>query len=330
MYLSKLQKKVLVLMSDGKFHSGNEIAEKLGTSRAVVWNQVKGLSRLGIDMNAVTGRGYRIQRAVELLDSEKIRGGLSSHALQYLSDLEIHDEIDSTNSYLMDQVGGFSNATVCLAESQSAGKGRTGRKWISPFAANIYMSVLWHFQCGVAAIAGLSLAMGVAVIRALQPYSITGLGLKWPNDVLRRDQKLAGILVEVSGDTHGPCKAVIGFGLNWRMPAHVGSSIDQKWTDMESIMGSARPQRNVLVPQLLNSVLPIIANYDKNGLAPYLDEWRKSDCMTNKEVCLYLGGHQINGRVEGIDNEGMIVMQTDSQGLRRFASGEVSFRHVVS
>ena len=317
-------------MGDGKFHSGNEIAEKFGTSRAVIWNQVKGLRRLGIDLNAVTGRGYRMQHSVELLDSEKIKGGLSLEAQKYLYELEIHDEIDSTNSYLMDHLSGFSSGAVCLAEFQSAGKGRTGRKWVSPFAANIYLSVLWYFQNGVAAIAGLSLAMGVAVMRALQPYCIEGLGLKWPNDILHSDQKLAGILVEVSGDTHGPCKAVIGIGLNWHMPVREGLSIDQKWTDMESIMGSARPPRNLLVSQLLNSIFPIIAKYDKNGLAPYLDEWRKSDCMIDKEVCLNLGEHQIYGCVEGIDDEGMIVVQTETQGRQRFASGEISFRHEIS
>ncbi len=329
MDLSNLQKKILELMSDGKFHSGNEIAKKLRTNRSNVWGQIKGLSSIGLDVSAVRGQGYRFQSSLELLDQETIKSGLSNNGRENLSDLEIYQEIGSTNSYLMENAANLDNGAVCLAEFQSAGRGRSGRAWISPFAANINFSVLWHYQKGASSIGGLSLAMGVAILRALRVYCITGLGLKWPNDVLYHDQKLAGILIEVSGDSHGPCNVVTGVGLNWHMPDHICHSIDQKWTDMKKVLGSGYPKRNHLVSRLLNEILPILASYDKTSLTPYLEEWRGSDCMINKNASLYWGDRRIYGRVQGIDNDGMIILQTENGKIQRYASGEVSFKYEI-
>lgn len=329
MSLSNLQKKMLELMSDGKFHSGNEIAKKLGTNRSMVWGQMKGLSRMGVDVSAVRGHGYRIQSSFELLDQETIESGLSDWGRENLSKLEIYPEITSTNNHLMENAANFDSGTVCLAEFQSAGRGRSGRKWISPFAANIYFSVLWHYQKGASSIGGLSLAIGVAILRALRVYCTTGLGLKWPNDILYHDQKLAGILIEVSGDSHGPCDVVTGIGLNWQMPNHLCHSIDQKWTDLKKVLGAACPKRNHLVSRLLNEILPVLASYDKTGLTPYLEEWRGSDCMANRKASLYWGDHRIIGRIQGIDNQGMIIVETEDGKKKHCASGEISFKHEI-
>ena len=115
---------------------------------------------------------------------------------------------------------------VCFAEHQSAGKGRRGRQWVSPFGSNIYMSILWRFQQdGIACTAGLSLAVGVAVIRALKTYGFNEVGLKWPNDIYCQGKKLGGILIEVSGEADGPCAVIIGLGLNLFLPEIQGQTI---------------------------------------------------------------------------------------------------------
>ena len=324
MDLSDLQKQLLALLSDGNFHSGSELAEILGTTRTAIWKQIKGFKRLGIDVAAVSGKGYRLAYAMDLLDEIQIIGNLAPAVQALLSRLHVYDEIDSTSNSLINDAAAASG-TVCLAECQTAGRGRTGKDWVSPFGTNIYLSVLWRFESGVAGISGLSLAIGVAVMRALNPYRLAGIGLKWPNDILCNDRKLGGILVEVRGDILGPCTVAVGLGLNCQMPPKSGNLISQSWVDLEQILGSARPNRNVLVAQLLNEIFPIISNFDEMGIEPYLSEWRNWDCMVGRQVSLTLGNQQIPGRVEGIDDQGMIILQTDTQGRQSFASGEVSF-----
>lgn len=323
MDLSSQQKQLLVMLSDGNFHSGSELAQIMGTTRAVIWKQIKGFERLGLDVAAVSGKGYRLQSAMDLLDEISIVRNLVPAVKVLLSRLDLVDVIDSTNNCLINNATAASG-TVCLAEFQTAGRGRVGRDWISPFGANIYLSVLWRFESGVAGISGLSLAMGVAVMRTLNRYRLAGLGLKWPNDIVCNDRKLGGILVELHGDILGPCTVVVGLGLNCQMPTASGSLISQSWVDLEQILGPARPDRNVLIAQLLNDIFPIISNFDELGIEAYLSEWSNWDCMVGRAVSFTLGNQQIRGQVEGIDDQGMIVLQTDTQGRQSFASGEIS------
>jgi len=324
MDLSGLQKELLELLSDGAFHSGSELAAILNSTRTAIWKQIKGFKHLGIDVAAVSGKGYRLPYAMDLLNEISITSNLQPAVKALLTRFHVYDEIDSTSNYLINDAAATSG-TVCLAECQSAGRGRTGKNWVSPFGTNIYLSILWRFESGVASISGLSLAMGVAVVRALKRYRLVGLGLKWPNDILCNHRKLGGILIEVRGDILGPCMVIVGLGLNCQMPSKSGNLISQSWVDLEQILGSARPNRNVLVAQLLNEIFPIISNFDEIGLEPYLSEWRSKDCMVGRQASLTLGNQQIRGRIEGIDDLGMIILQTDSQGRQSFASGEVSF-----
>jgi BirA family biotin operon repressor/biotin-[acetyl-CoA-carboxylase] ligase len=216
---------------------------------------------------------------------------------------------------------------VCLAEYQTAGRGRRGRDWVSPFGSNIYLSILWNFQNGAASINGLSLAIGVAVIRALNDLGIDNIGLKWPNDIYWQGKKLAGILIEISGESSGPCHAVIGLGLNFYIPKEQGKSIAQDWVDLNHIISdnSARI-RNKLAAVLLNHLMPTIADFEHQTLNAYLDEWRKYDCMQDKEVDIYMGQKVFSGTIKGINNEGLLLLSDHRGELKTFASGEVSFR----
>lgn len=326
MNISDKQKKILTLLADGEFHSGTELADALGISRSAVWKQLNGLTELGLSHSAVSGKGYRLDKSLELLVASKINEAVSAQASALISSLEIHDQIDSTNRYLVERSQNNAlSGSVCLAEYQTAGKGRRGRQWVSPYGCNIYLSILWRFQQGPAAISGLSLAIGVAVIRALKQHQIDDIGLKWPNDIYSQGKKLGGILVEVSGETDGPCAAVIGLGLNLFVPEAEAENITQAWTDLTKITGQTRLFRNKLAGTLLNHLLPIIAEYESVGIAAHLDEWRSYDCLTGKSATLFIGQQQFEGIVRGIDDNGMLLIERPDGSVQTFASGEVSF-----
>ncbi|MDX8129211.1 bifunctional biotin--[acetyl-CoA-carboxylase] ligase/biotin operon repressor BirA [Methylomonas sp. OY6] len=328
--ISPKLKQLLHVLADGQFHSGTELAGLLGVSRSAVWKHLSALSEFGIELLAVSGKGYRLQSPLQLLDEQQIYQHLEGHARSLLGELEIHDEIHSTNTYLLDRARlGAGIGSVCLAERQTAGKGRRGRYWVSPFGHNIYLSILWRFQGGPAAISGLSLAVGVAVIRALRGFGIVDVGLKWPNDIYWRQRKLAGILIEVSGESSGPCHAVIGLGLNVYLPAHEGQAIEQDWVDLHGILAeSVHGQRNRLVGELLNQLLPVLAEYETRALAHYLDEWRGYDCMQGKQIDIFMHEQSFSGVVAGIDDQGLLLLELADGQIRAFASGEVSFRRI--
>jgi BirA family biotin operon repressor/biotin-[acetyl-CoA-carboxylase] ligase len=324
--LNTNQKKLLTLLSDGTFHSGEELADILKISRSSVWKHLHLLEELSIKVISVSGKGYRLDRTLELFDHKKITANLSPTSKGLLTKLEIFDQIASTNTYLLNQNANIhASGMVCLAEQQTAGKGRRGRTWISPFGSNIYLSILWLFQSGPMEIAGLSLAIGVAVVRALRQLYAIEFSLKWPNDIYFESKKLGGILVEVSGEAGGPCKAVIGLGLNLNMPSKDGDLIDQAWIDLAQITGKDILEKNQLTALLLNNIFTLIQEFENHGLAVILDEWRRYDCLVNKQVTLFVGTKQINGIVKGINDNGLIVISAPDGSTQAYASGEISF-----
>jgi len=324
--ISDKQKQLLSLLSDGAFHSGTQLATTLGISRSAVWKQLNGLGQWGIHHAAVSGKGYRLDKPLELLAVAAINAALNPQTGDLISALDIHHQIDSTNRYLVEAAQhNAPSGSVCFAEYQTAGKGRRGRQWVSPYGSNIYLSILWRFQQGPASISGLSLAIGVAVIRALRQHQINGIGLKWPNDIYHQGKKLGGILVEVSGESDGPCSAVIGLGLNLFMPETDAENITQAWTDLSKITGHKQLSRNALAGILLNHLLSVIAEYERGGIQAYLDEWRGYDCLNGNAATLFIGQQQFEGIVRGIDDNGMLLLERTDGNVQTFASGEVSF-----
>ncbi|MDD5412732.1 MAG: bifunctional biotin--[acetyl-CoA-carboxylase] ligase/biotin operon repressor BirA [Methylobacter sp.] len=326
MVISDKQKKILALLADGEFHSGTELSDALGESRSAVWKQMNGLAELGLQHSAVSGRGYRLDKPLELLAQLEIYEAVNDQARALISSFEIHDQIDSTNNYLVERShNNAPSGSICFSEYQTAGKGRRGRQWVSPYGSNIYLSILWHFQQGPAAISGLSLAIGVAVIRALKQHHVNDIGLKWPNDIYSQGKKLGGILVEVSGETDGPCSAIIGLGLNLYLPETEAETITQAWTDLSKITGENKLSRNKLAGTLLNHLLPVIAEYEGVGIKAYLDEWRDYDCLKGEAATLFIAQQQFEGIVQGIDDNGMLLIKRVDGNVQTFASGEVSF-----
>lgn len=328
MWISDINKQLLGLLADGRFHSGTDLAESLTISRSAVWKHLQALSEeLAIELVAVSGKGYKLSRPLQLLSDQTIADLLDQSAAECLRRLEIHDSLPSTNAYLLEAARrGEEGGLVCLAEYQSAGKGRRGRSWISPFGDNIYVSILWRHQAGPGAIAGLSLAVGVAVVRALRQFGVEGVGLKWPNDIYWQGRKLGGILIEVSGESGGPCHSVVGLGLNLYLSNQQAQAIEQAWVDLHHIVGERlNGRRNLLVARLLNQMLPVIAEFEALTLSHYLPEWRNMDCMQGLETDVFIGEQRFHGIVNGVDDQGLLLLKDDDGRIRPFASGEISF-----
>lgn len=319
---------LLVQLADGEFHSGQALAERFAISRTAIWKQLATLAVPGLEIERVRGRGYRIPGGLDLLNEAAIRGAIGSNAGGLLGNLAIHHAIDSTNAELRRRgagaAGGGVQGEVCLAESQSAGRGRRGRAWVSPFASSIYMSVSWRFQGGAEVLEGLSLAVGVVVCEALAALGAKDLSLKWPNDVYLEGRKLAGILLEMSGDFSGPCDAVIGIGINVTIPESQAKHIEQAWSDLRSIQGETF-SRSLLVGQVLDRLLPALANYEKDGFGVWRERWLALDAFADQPVVIDNNGRRMAGMAQGVDERGALLLKTAS-GVQAIHGGEVSLR----
>ena len=315
----------LALLADGQFHSGQELADVLGVSRTAVWKQIGRLQALGLEVESVRGRGYRLPGGIELLDEALIQELLEPTAKSLLRELTIFPEIDSTNAELLRRLqNGPGRGLVCTAEQQTAGRGRRGRHWVSPFASNIYLSLAWEFAGGAAALEGLSLATGVAVTRALEQCGVTGVAVKWPNDVLYEGAKLAGVLIEMIGEPSGSCQVVLGVGLNVRMPAVAASAIDQKWTDLDRVSNGGL-NRNLVLSALLNQLLPMLNEYEQAGFAQWREAWMALNAHANCDVIVTSGDRKVAGVARGIDASGALLLET-AAGVQAIHGGEVSLR----
>jgi BirA family biotin operon repressor/biotin-[acetyl-CoA-carboxylase] ligase len=320
------QQRVLSCLADGRFHSGEAIAGRLGLSRAAVWKATRGLMAAGIEVHAVRGRGYRLAAAHEPLDADAIRTEIGTGAAALLNHLEILRETDSTNRHLMSRaLEGASSGSACLAESQREGRGRRGRRWHSPPGRNIYLSLLWRYPEGPEVLAGLSLAVGVVAARVMRDAGLEDVALKWPNDLLCRGRKLGGVLLESSGESGGRCHVVVGIGLNVGMPAVGPEAIDQPWCDLASELGSRTPSRNHLAGHLLDGLLPLLESYAETGLEPFLDDWQALDTLVGCEVRLQLGPREVVGVHGGVGRDGALLLDHDGE-RRHYHGGEVSLR----
>jgi BirA family biotin operon repressor/biotin-[acetyl-CoA-carboxylase] ligase len=325
--MNALTFQTLRMLADGEFRSGEAMARVLGVSRASVWNALHSLDAAGIEVFKVRGRGYRLAEPLSLLDADAVVSLLGAAAPRF--SIEIVDRVESTNTLLVHgAAAGAADRTVIAAEWQTGGRGRRGRAWHALPGAALTFSLLWRFEQGAGMLAGLSLAVGVAVTRTLAQFGVCDAGLKWPNDVLWHGRKLAGILIEVQGDMLGPSAAVIGIGLNCRMPGALLDRIDQPAADIAGASGVA-PERNRLLALLLMELERILNVFARDGFAPFRDEWQRRHVYQDKPVRIALpDGGIVNGRAEGVAENGALLLATHT-GQLRFHSGDVSLRAVA-
>ena len=325
-YMNTLTFPILRLLVDGKFHSGEAIATELKTSRASVWNALQHAEALGIEVFSVRGRGYKLPQAITLLDEKDIFNAIGEQRAWF--NLEVHDHLESTNSYLMKKISyGQAHATCVAANFQSKGRGRRGRNWQAGLGASLTFSLLWRFQSGASALSGLSLAIGVALIRTLHSLGVNQAQLKWPNDVLIGREKLAGILIELQGDMEGPSAAVIGIGINIDLPKSVKQNIDQPVTDLASVMKEVI-NPNELLGKLLNNLVAVLKIFEQQGFGHVRDEWIKHHAYHQQPVnMLHPDGRETHGIVINVAEDGILLVRT-ALGDQRFSSGEISLRSV--
>jgi BirA family biotin operon repressor/biotin-[acetyl-CoA-carboxylase] ligase len=318
--------KLIRFLSDGRFHSGEILGRQMGISRAGVWKRLQQMTKqYGIEVDAVKGRGYRLKRPLDLLDEDEILQQLSPGERNSTAKLYLHDSLDSTNSWLMQRgATGEASGAVCLAEQQQAGRGRHGRQWVSPYGRNIYFSILWRLDMAPMQVAGLSLAAAIGVLRVLHQMNCHQAGLKWPNDILWQGKKLAGLLLEVSGESSGPSQVVIGVGLNTSL-GDEGRAIDQPWVDLQGIPDVEAVSRSGIAARLISQMIQIKETYQTEGLSAFVDEWQRHDLMLGKPVEIRSATQCHHGEHLGIDASGAIRLQTES-GPRLFHAGEVSLR----
>lgn len=317
--------KVLTLLGDGRFHSGQMLGNDLGVSRAAIWKAIQGLQKqFSLSIQSVPGRGYRLARPVELLDAKQLKEGLSPFSKALLNDIEVLPLLDSTNEYLRQAIlGGASSGRVILAEQQSAGRGRRGHRWVSPFGANLYLSLAWRFDLSAMELSGLGIAVAVTLVKSLSKFA-PGLGIKWPNDILWQDQKLAGILLEFQGEAHGPASVVIGVGINIAMPAESGQDIEQPWVDLSTIVGESMSRQQVAVT-VIDELLQTMTAYQQYGLEPFSEQWHEWDLLNGQPLNVMLDNQIITGIGRGIDPGGAILVERNGK-LSRYMAGEVRLR----
>ncbi len=320
----RLQYTLLQHLCDGKFHSGETLAKQLGVTRTAIWKSLKSIQRqFNLRIDAVQGRGYRLVNPVELLDAELIR-----HAVQprnQACEIQILLSVDSTSRYLLDLASrGDCHGLLVFAEHQTAGKGRLGRRWMSPFGGNLYFSLLWRFKSVPGSLSGLGLAVGIAITRALHHWDVPGVQLKWPNDILCQGRKLCGILIEMHGEMSGPTAVVIGVGLNVKMSAEDAVDVEQPWIDLQRA-GIVGISRNKLAAVLIDEIINVLVMFEEHGLQPFLAEWRSLDRYKDMPVTLHVAEQRITGIARGIDDNGAFLVE-EQQQLRRFYSGDVRLR----
>lgn len=315
---------ILRHLADGKFHSGEVLAQQFKVTRVTVWNAIQHAQQLGVAIFSVRGRGYKLSKALTFLDEAEIRYAIGMQRAWFK--LIILDEVDSTNTYLLRQATkGAAHITCVAAHVQTQGRGRRGRTWISNLGASLTFSLLWRFQCGAAALSGLSLAVGVALIRALRDFNIEQAQLKWPNDILINQQKLAGILIDLQGDMDGPSAAVIGVGVNIDLPEAVKGRIDQPVTDLASV--SRQPiQQSHLLGVLLKHLAVVLGEFEQVGFSGLRHEWLSYHAYQFKPVRMAMpDGRTLDGVVQDVTEDGILLVET-AIGLQRFSAGEISLR----
>lgn len=309
--------KLISILADGDFHSGEQLGEQLGMSRAAINKHIQTLRDWGVDVFTVPGKGYSLPEPVQLLNEAFIHSQITDNSVVVLP------VIDSTNQYLLDRLNELKSGDSCVAEYQQAGRGRRGRKWFSPFGANLYLSMYWRLEQGPAAAIGLSLVIGIVLAEVLQSLGADDVRVKWPNDLYLKDRKLAGILVELTGKTGDAAQIVMGAGINLVMRNVQADDINQGWINLQE--AGIAIDRNVLAVQVINELRHSLKIFEQEGLVPFLPRWEKLDNFVHRPVKLIIGDKEIYGTSRGINEQGALLLEQDGV-IKPWVGGEISLR----
>jgi len=308
-------------LADGEFHSGEALSQELGLSRATISNALAGVEKYGIELQRIRGRGYRLATSWQRLDQAEIRHFLGDAAGGF--SIEVLPQVASSNTVLLQRAAqGVPSGSVLAVELQTAGRGRRGRVWQSGLGNALTFSLLWRFEGGLSTLSGLSLAVGVVIVRALRSFDVRDVHLKWPNDVLSQQGKLAGVLIEAQGDVLGPSAVVIGIGLNYTLPMNLKREIDQPATALDELCQLA-PSRNQLLAVALSELSKMLKQFSKSGFVSFREEWERSHYHQDQTIQLRMpDGSLMSGVACGVSDSGELCLQTDA-GVVQLNSGEL-------
>lgn len=315
-------RELLRQLAAGHAVSGETLAAHLGVTRAAVWKQIAALRATGLPIEARSRAGYRMPWPMQLLHIPSIASGLGAAPS---APVHLHWELDSTQDELARLLPGAPDLTVVLAEHQTLGRGRRSHGWLSPPGLGITLSCLKHFAGGPAVLSGLSVAMGVCVVQALASAGVPGLQLKWPNDVVAASGKVAGILIEVSGEYDGPSVVRVGVGLNMRLSPAVHGHLDQPAADLATLCGGTPPERNALAARLIEHLRIGLLRFEQEGLAPFAQDFAHMDWLAGKPLTVR-GPHGMQSGIgRGVDAHGALRVEIDGR-ITSVYSDKVSVR----
>ncbi len=325
MKIKPLNKKLIQLvklLSDGNYHDGNVLGESLKITRSAVWKMIKKLEQYGITVDSIRSNGYALQESLILLEPNRIKKSLT-----YELELTVLESVDSTNNFLKNQTK-KSPIRGCFSEHQTQGRSRLNRTWHSPFGKNLYFSCGYLFQKDVSELAGLSLAVSLSIFNTLQTLGITEeMSVKWPNDVLCHNKKIAGVLIDVQAESHGVTNVIIGIGLNVNMlHSDIKQSdemINQAWTSLQEEK-KVSYDRNYVAAILVQCLLEYLNRFEQYGFQDFTEEWKQTDALAKKNVTLNYNNHLITGEVLGINPQGHLLLRQNDGTIRAFSSGDAS------
>lgn len=319
---SKVPLRLINILADAIFHSGEQLGEIMGISRTAINKHIRTIKSWGLDVFSLSGRGYCLTCPLQLLDEKKIRSYMPSDS----GNIEVLSVIDSTNQYLLDRMNELQSGDACVAEYQYSGRGRRGRQWVSPFGSNIYLSMFWRLEQGPESVMGLSLVIGTAIAEVLKQMGVEDIRVKWPNDLYLHGKKLAGILVELTGKMGDAVQLVMGVGINILMPITAQKeSINQDWTTLQE--AGITIDRNKLTAELFAALKRDMMQFEKEGLTAFIDRWRQLDNYCDCPVKLIVGKKEIKGIARGIDSQGALLLEQNGT-VKAYSGGEISLRGV--
>ncbi|QEZ94021.1 bifunctional biotin--[acetyl-CoA-carboxylase] ligase/biotin operon repressor BirA [Proteus sp. CD3] len=308
---------LIELLADGNIHSGEQLGESLGMTRAGINKHIQTLRSWGIDVQTAAGKGYQLDAPMNLLNADSVNKNINGEPASVIP------VIDSTNQYLIQRISELKSGDVCIAEYQSAGRGRRGRQWVSPFGRNLYLSMYWKLDQGPAAAIGLSLVVGVIMAEVLQKLGADGVKVKWPNDLYLNDKKLSGILVELTGKTGDVAHIVTGIGINIAMSKNQNEAINQQWINLEQV--GIKIDRNELACEITNALREAFVQFEKQGLSIFIERWKRLDNFMDRRVKLIIGEKEIFGIAKGINDQGALLLEQDGK-IIPYIGGEISLR----
>lgn len=322
---------LLDLLADGQWHSGSALGEALTVSRAAIWKQVRALRSLGLEVMAERRRGYRLERPLDLLNAARIRGELAPATRAGIQFLEVLLVTASTNACLAaGPAPPLGQIRAVVAEYQTGGRGRRGRRWLSPPGHGVCMSIAWSFESAPRDLPALSLVAGVAVIGALKQLGISGVELKWPNDVMAAGGKVGGILVEVSGESGGPLRVIVGIGLNVRPVPGIATALREEGGSvpaaaLDDLVAGAGLDRSALVGMLINRLHESLVAFGDRGWPDVLPVWRQHDYLMGRSVVVTRGADTLSGIARGIADDGALLVEVDGR-VSPIVAGDVTLR----